>query len=173
MGNTLGLLAEISSHAPTQQHGLNRDEATAFICGADERRRRWVKYLYDREWDDASLYDLTINLATMSLDTACDLICHAIGEPEFQPTDQSQQYLQDACLRCTVEAALASDSAVWRQGLAVRATAGEVAVCGDVQSERQKTRVRELVSRVDGVKKYSLDIGLASEPLPGGRRLSL
>jgi cytidylate kinase len=159
--------------AEMRLHGLDRDEAAARISRADERRRRWVKYLYDRDWDDASLYDLTINLATMSLDTACDLICHAIGEPEFQPTTQSHRFLQDACLQCAVEAALASDSALWKQGLAVRASSGSVAISGEVEGTRQKARLDELVSQVDGVKQYSLDVGLASEPLPGGRRLSL
>jgi len=141
-----------------RESDIGREEATARILKRDDQKRRWVKYLYDRDWDDASLYDLSINLATMSMDTACDVICHTIGEPEFQATDDSVELLKDSCLQCEVEAALAKDDVLWKQDLKVTACCGDVTVHGQLDNRSQKERLESLVSQVEGVRQRWVNV---------------
>jgi cytidylate kinase len=151
--------------AEMEASGVDREEAKARIVDRDDRQRRWVKYLYNREWDDASLYDLSINLATMSLETACDIICHAVGEPEFQSTEDCQRLLEDACLQCEVEATLAQDDVLWKQGFRVQAASGEITILGQVETRSQKAKLESLVANVPGVQSQSVNVDVLSEPL--------
>jgi cytidylate kinase len=48
----------------------NRKEAIAYIEKMDEDRRKWTRFLYGVNWEDASLYDIVLNLEQLNLDEA-------------------------------------------------------------------------------------------------------
>ncbi len=49
----------------------NREEAVAYIEKMDEDRRKWTQLLYGVDWEDASLYDVVVNLEQMNIEEAC------------------------------------------------------------------------------------------------------
>ncbi|MEW6747114.1 MAG: cytidylate kinase family protein [Planctomycetota bacterium] len=148
--------------------GLDHDKAVEYIRHVDDKRRRWVRFLYDKEWSDPALYDLTLNLAGMSLETACDIVCHAVAHPDFTPTEASLQRVRDLSLECEVLAGLVSDDKLWDQRLVVSAKAGVVLVRGTVKNQEQKQLVEETVSRVKGVQRYEIYLNLLSDPMSRG-----
>ena len=145
---------------------IDREAAIAHIQQVDEQRRRWVSFLFDKDWRDPSLYDLTINLASMSIDTACSVVCRALESPEFSTTDAAQRTLDNQSLACEVRAALAADDRLWNQPLEVSAKDNLVAIRGTVQTKEQRDAITHLVTMVKGVTDAQVQLTLSSDPLP-------
>jgi len=67
---------------------MTASHAEGFIKHVDQDRSRWVKVMYGAEVMDPSLYDLTINLRTHTIESACETIATAVAQPRFQFTDE-------------------------------------------------------------------------------------
>lgn len=39
-----------------------------------QMRRKWVRFLYRVDWLDPSLYDMVINIGSIGVQSACDLV---------------------------------------------------------------------------------------------------
>lgn len=63
-----------------EKKGLSEREALKAIRKTDQDRNAFNRYFFDVHWNDPVLYDLTINLDSMSTDKATDLILSAIEE---------------------------------------------------------------------------------------------
>lgn len=145
--------------AVMSQHRLARDAAVRYIDEIDEDRARWAKFIYGIDLRDPALYDLTVNLETMTVDSACAVVVAAAKLPEFTVTREVQDRLADFALACRVKVALASDPATRALDLAVAAERGAVTVVGEVPeatmithvSTRWERELRTVVERVAGV----------------------
>ena len=56
---------------------MGRSEAQAYIQKVDEDRRRWTHFLYGVNWEDPALYDLVVNLDTLDISDACEIVATA------------------------------------------------------------------------------------------------
>lgn len=81
-------------------HRMTREAAQEFIASVDEDRRRWVKLMYQADVEDPSLYDLTVNLQSISLDTACEIIAEAARQKPFELTEEVEQRLEAFAAEC-------------------------------------------------------------------------
>ncbi|UCC83729.1 MAG: cytidylate kinase-like family protein [Gemmatimonadota bacterium] len=81
-------------------HRMTHKAAEEFIHNVDEDRRRWVKLMYQADVEDTSLYDLTINLQSISLDTACEIIAEAAAQPQYEVTDDAKRELEAFAAKC-------------------------------------------------------------------------
>lgn len=86
-----------------QHHRMSRQAAQEFIANVDEERRRWVKVMYGENVEDPALYDLTVKLRAMSLDTACLAIAEAAAQPENEVTTEVKQELASFAAKCRQE----------------------------------------------------------------------
>ena len=91
---------------------LTREQALKHIQVVDERRAKWVRQLYGRDWNDPSLYDLVINLDQMSVETAVELVVCLLGRPEYCPTAESVGEFQEFAQAARARAELAFHSPV-------------------------------------------------------------
>lgn len=73
-----------------ERHRMTRAAAESFIRNVDQDRARWVRITYGAEVEDPSLYDLTVNLRQLTLDTACASIAEAASLPEFETTPDTR-----------------------------------------------------------------------------------
>jgi cytidylate kinase len=80
--------ALIAAHHATSQRAAER-----FIRNVDRDRRRWVRAMYGADVGDPSLYDLTLNLQAISLETACRIIAELAGQPQYRITDDGRARL--------------------------------------------------------------------------------
>jgi cytidylate kinase len=69
------------------QHRMTAKAAEEFIRNVDQDRRRWVKLTYGADVEDPSLYDLTVNLRWLSVESTCVAIAEAAAQPEYAITD--------------------------------------------------------------------------------------
>ena len=79
---------------------MTRKAAEDFIHNVDEERRRWVKLVYGADVEDPSLYDLTVNLECISLETACVIIAEAAAQPQYEVTDDVKAGLEAFAAAC-------------------------------------------------------------------------
>jgi len=160
---------EVRINAVMREFNVNREEASAYIKNLDEQRRRWIKFLYDEDWHDPLLYDLSMNLQNMSLDTICDIVKVAVNSQEFRTTPQSVQRLINVSLACEVQAAIAADDKLWDQPITVSANDGVVLLKGTAKNNSMRDLVVETAAQVKGVKKCDVRIGLLTDPVPKGK----
>ena len=67
---------------------------------------RRIKELFNIDWRDPTLYDLVVNTARMSVETAARLIVEVSQREEYRPTTDSLQAIKDLTLNARVEAVL-------------------------------------------------------------------
>ena len=80
---------EMRVEALLQSHPqMTVSQAESFIRNVDQDRSRWVKVMYGADVTDPSLYDLTINLRTHTIESACETVATAVSQPRFQITDE-------------------------------------------------------------------------------------
>ncbi len=140
-----------------------REEAEKIVRQADQQRERWLRAVYQRDWHDPALYDIVLNLANMTLETAFDIVAHASSRPDFQATPASIQRLEDFLLESEVMAAFAADDKLHDKGLIVSATAGSVTVRGYVKNKQQTELIEDTVSKVKGVKDHHVYVTLLAD----------
>ncbi len=150
---------EVRVRAVMSQHRLAHDAAVRYIEEIDEDRARTAKFIYGVDLQDPGLYDVTVNLDTMTVDGACAVVLAAARLPEFTVTREVRERLADFALACRVKAALAADPATRALALDVAAERGVVTVAGEVPeatmithvSSRWERELRAVVERVEGV----------------------
>ncbi len=73
----------------------------------DESRVKWTRFLYDVDWRDPSLYDLVINLDSIGIESACEMIVCTLNQKEFVESPESRIIIEDFLLASRVKAELA------------------------------------------------------------------
>jgi cytidylate kinase len=147
----------------------SHDEALEYIKHLDEQRLRWVKLLYDEDWRNPSLYDLSVNLQNMSLATICDIVETAVKSDDFKTTELTKKHLANVSLACEVKAAIAADDKVWDQPITISAEDGIIVLKGQAKNDKLRQLIIETASQVKGVSKCDVTIGLLSDPVKLGK----
>ncbi len=100
---------EFRVEAAMKRMSMTQSDAIAYIERIDKERARWTQFLYGVSWEDPHYYDIVLNLMSMSVDTACDVIAHMVGCADFATTPESQAAMQALSIKSGVLAALAAD----------------------------------------------------------------
>ncbi|NQS97881.1 MAG: cytidylate kinase family protein [candidate division Zixibacteria bacterium] len=135
-----------------EKEKLNREAAIQYIQRVDDIRNRWAKFFYGVELTDPNLYDLIINIETMTLESACDIICGLTEKPEYQSNLYCLESIKDATLAAKVEAALFADARTKTLDINITSESGNVSLKGSIEVERVRQAVIEVVKSVEGVK---------------------
>jgi cytidylate kinase len=131
--------------------GVDRAEAARRIEQNDEGVRARMRQVFDVEWSDPLLYDLTINTAQVALETGVAEILALVAAPEFQPTEASRREVGDRLLAARVRAALKAHRETERVEVEVRAQEGRVALSGTVASAAEREAALRVARGVTGV----------------------
>ena len=141
--------------------GMTAAEARDYIQDLDASRARWVEVMYGEDVMDPALYDLVINLATLTVEGACAIVARAIAGPEMAVTDAVRAGLEDFRLACQVKLALAGDGELRALELDAEAKDGSVVISGEAplrKSGRTGERIVELARAVPGVRQVRLKV---------------
>jgi cytidylate kinase len=136
-----------------ERQNLSREEAIKYIQKADRQRRDWTRFLYGKNWLDPLLYDLVINLKSLTVDSAVEVVAQVVQRPEFQPTDATRKAMADLVLTSRVRAALAADERTSSVDITVRADDGVVSLKGRVRPESLLEPILDVAGAVEGVQK--------------------
>jgi len=135
----------------------NRKEALAYIEKLDEDRRKWTRFLYGVDWEDAALYDIVLNLEQMNLEEACDIICCASQQKCFASTPETQRALDDISRASRIKATLTMNRDTSDLQFEVVARGGSVSIKGEIAAWDQVKKIRSIVGAVPGVTEVNLD----------------
>ena len=133
------------------QQGLSPKAAFHYIQRVDEERWRRMRDLFEVDWRDPALYDVVVNLAEMSLETAADVVGYLAQHPEYQPTAASRKALDDLTLRCRVQAAIAAHPATLGIMVEAQADGGRVRLAGVVEFNELEADIIHIAQTVPGV----------------------
>ena len=93
----------------TDRGQMNREEAAAYIEKIDAQRRAWTLFLYGVDCLNPALYDLTINLENMNIDTAVNIAATAAKHKRLTETVQCFESFDNMLLASRTRAELAAD----------------------------------------------------------------
>ena len=148
-----------------EREGVAPEDAERVIQERDQNRRRWTEALYGVNLEDPRLYDLVINLETMTVASACATVVAAAAQPEFVVTDEVRARLRDFALACRVKVALVTQPASRGLDLDVTVTKGVVTIRGEVpkaampthNSQRVEQELKQIAQGVAGVETVVLE----------------
>lgn len=154
---------EFRIRAAMEREKLGRDEATHYINRVDKERNKWTQFLYGVEWQDASLYDVVVNLERMGIEGACQMLLGMIALDAFKPTPESIKALEDLTLSSRVWAALVKDQRTQGAHISVKADRGNVTITGSVGSGSAMDAIPLVAQQVEGVSQVKSEVGIGSD----------
>jgi cytidylate kinase len=162
------VVAPMSYRVPAAMKRLDIDEkkAIAHIEKVDRERERWVRFLYNAQWQDPSLYDLVVNLEQLTIEEACDIVSTMVGFKRFAWTDESRRKVADTALASLVLAELAKDECTRGSALDVSCHSGIVTIRGTVGLREVHAAVPRIARAVPGVVDVRCEVSLHSDIVP-------
>jgi cytidylate kinase len=131
---------------------ISREKAKKYIADVEEDRRRWVRMLYNVDWDDPSLYDIVINTQHLSVQNASSGLVHLSQLPEYQPTPASRQTIEDLLLASRCRLAIGRDPRTASVKVIVRAEKGHVLVTYLPRQAVPAASIPEVIEGIEGLK---------------------
>ena len=133
------------------QGGGDEKELSRIVKQNDRDSGGFIRTFFDANWEDAGLYDLTINTHHIPLDKAVDMILSTIpAVEEMKDTQRSREQLDNLILQQKVATVLLKEK--------LRTTYGEVSgevvtLWGNCSSHSEGENIVRLVSGIEGVQK--------------------
>ena len=142
-----------------EREWLDPDRARYLVRKSDQQRAGFIKYYFDRDWEDSIHYDLTINTQKLSLDMAVQLICTSVKDDNLVGIKaDSKRILSDLVLRKRVEIGILSADNIDAYLLEISAKDGVVTLSGQVHSRQEKTAAEKRARTVEGLKELHNNI---------------
>ena len=133
---------------------LDRKRAKKFLEQTDDDIRRWVRILYNEDWEDPALYDLTINAHHMSAESSAHFLMGMANLPEFQPNPASNQVLEDLMLAARCRLAIGHNEETSQAKVTVKAERGKVSVTYLPRQAREAQGIPTVLEKVSDVKSF-------------------
>lgn len=142
-----------------EREWLDPDRARYLVRKSDQQRAGFIKYYFDRDWEDSVHYDLTINTQRLSEDMAVNLICSSVKDENLVGIKaNSKKILSDLILRKRVEIAILSADNIDAYLLEISAKDGIVTLSGQVHSRAEKSAAEKYARTVVGIKDLNNNI---------------
>ncbi len=102
------VIAEVETRAllMEEKEKVSREKALSFLKKEDKQRELWTRYLYKVDIHDPELYDMILNMETMTIDDACAVICTAAMRETFRMEAEDLKQIQDLAITSHVKASL-------------------------------------------------------------------
>ncbi len=113
------------------QRGQGSPRAFADMVREDDMGRSGrMRYLYDVDIEDASLYDVVIGTTTVTIESAVEILTRLVQRAELATTPEGQALCADRALAAKVELALAASAKTRKLRVIVTAQNGVVTLEG-------------------------------------------
>ena len=135
-----------------EREWLDPDRARYLVRKSDQQRAGFIKYYFDRNWEDSVHYDLIINTQRLSEETAVKIICDSIKDQNLEGIKaDSKKILSDLILRKRVEIAILSNDHIDPYLLEINVKDGLVVLSGQVHSAAEKQTAEQQARTADGI----------------------
>ncbi len=142
-----------------EREWLDPDRARYLVRKSDQQRAGFIKYYFDRDWDDCVHYDLVINTQRLSEDKAVQVICDSVKDENLEGVKASgKKLLTDLILRKKVEIEILSSDNIDAYLLEISVVDGIVTLAGQLHSNAEKNAAEKQARSVEGVNDLKNDI---------------
>jgi len=135
-----------------EREWLDPDRARMLVRKSDQQRAGFIKYYFDRDWDDPLGYDLVINTQRLSEESAVRLICDGIKDRNLvESKAEYKKILANLVLRKRLEIAISSAGDIGQQLLEITVCGGVATLSGQLHSETERQRAIAIAEATAGV----------------------
>ena len=136
-----------------EREWLDPDLARVLVRKSDQQRAGFIKYYFDRDWENPLDYDLVINTQRLSEDKAVDLICSGVKDRNLvEEKNNSKRILSDLILGKKAEIAVLNLEEVEGEHLSLSAEDGKVTITGHVHSKGEHKEVLNTLDKITEIK---------------------
>lgn len=135
----------------------NQRAAADFVRRDDAEKNGRMRYLYEVDLGDPSLYDITVSMEHLNTEAVVQMIESAARRPELATTESSRSIVASRALVSRVQVALATHPETRRYRIGVEAEDGVVTLEGTAALDRA-VEVARKVSGVRDVRTQQLDV---------------
>jgi cytidylate kinase len=129
------------------QEGVDVRTTVEMVRRSDQEKHGRIRYLYDVDWGDSSLYDLVLNTEKVTVEAGVEAIAGLVRT--LTATSESYQQVRDRALASRARAALAAHPETRKYRLTVEADRGVVRLEGTAALERAAEVARTVPGVVD------------------------
>ena len=140
--------------AVAKKMNLNLKKATQYIEQTDDDILRWVRTLYNQDWNNQALYDLTINTENLSTHSTIQSLAQLAKLPEFKPTAASNQAVSDLVLAARCRLAIGKNDKTHPLKVTVKAEKGHVNVTYLPHQAKNAAEIMKVLDSVKGASSY-------------------
>jgi cytidylate kinase len=123
----------------------------------DQEKLGRMRYLYEVDLRDPSLYDLVVNTDKLSIDAAVEMVAATLERPELVTTPEAQQLVTDRALASRIQVALATNPETRKYRITVEAKNGLVTLEGTAAMD-EAVDVARAVRGVREVKTQQVEV---------------
>ncbi len=135
-----------------EREWIDPDLARSLVRKSDQQRAGFIKYYFDRNWANPIDYDLVINTARLSNETAVKLIKEGVTDQNLvEKKSAAKAKLKDLIIQKKVQIARLADERIEDIWFNIEVDAGHVTLSGHVYSEAERQAAIDDAQQVDGV----------------------
>ena len=86
------------------RENISAKEALRILKNDDEERRKWGLQIYGTDTWDSRLYDMVINISTLTIEDTVEIIAAVLQKPRFQLTPDSKKMIADLAISAKKQA---------------------------------------------------------------------
>lgn len=136
-----------------EREWIDPDLARSLVRKSDQQRAGFIKYYFDRDWEDPINYDLIVNTARLSNDMAVKLICEGGNDQNLiESKSAGKAKLKDLIIQKKVQIARLADERIEDIWFSIEVDKGHVTLSGHVYSEAER---RAAIDDAQGVKEIA------------------
>lgn len=135
-----------------EREWIDPDLAYSLVRKSDQQRAGFIKYYHDRDWEDPIYYDLVINTAKLSEETAIKQIVEGVYDANLlEKKAASKDRLRDLIIQKKIQIARLADERIEDMTFQITVENGHVTLDGHVYSEDEKSAAIDDASKEEGV----------------------
>jgi cytidylate kinase len=145
-----------------QQLGIDNRKARRYLNDVEADHNKWARSIYGVSLEDATHYDVMLNLGHMSVENAAAAAAAIAQLPDFQLTPASRRSMDDLMLGANARVLLGRDERTFRANVKVRADRGIVTVTYLPQDAGIAEMIPEVLKPLTGVRELSVTMATTS-----------
>ena len=152
-----------------EREWIDPDLARSLVRKSDQQRAGFIKYYFDRNWANPIEYDVVINTARISNETAVKLIVDGVKDQNLADKKTAcKSKLKDLIIQKKIQIARLADERIEDLWFTIEVEDGHVTLAGHVYSEKERQAALDDAQGVEGVTGVTdqlKTIGYRSEPM--------
>jgi cytidylate kinase len=136
-----------------EREWIDPDLARFLVRRSDQQRAGFIKYYFDRDWENPLDYDLIINTLHMTNDCAVRLIKTAVSDSYLtEHQNLCKKRIDDLIIQKKIQIARLADERIDDIWFNIDVNDGKVVLSGHIHSDAERRAAIEDAKKVDGVK---------------------